>query len=50
MTRGSEAQGEIAKGSGPENNDDNREDRFVATDDGDGDGVQNDDNEARERR
>ena len=48
MTRGPEAQGEMAKGSRPENNDDDNEDRFVAPDNGDG--VQNDDNEARERR
>ena len=50
MTRGPEAQGKMAKGSRRENNDDGSEDRFVAADDGDGDGVQNDDNEAKERR
>ena len=50
MTRGPEVQGEIAKGSGPKNNDDGSGDRFVAADDGDGDGVENDGNEERERR
>ena len=50
MTRGPEAQGKMAKGSRRENNDDGSEDRFAAADDGDGDGVQSDDNEAKERR
>ena len=49
MTRGPEAQGEMAKGPRRENNDDSSEDCFVAVDDGDGDNVQNDDNEVRER-
>ena len=50
MTRGPEAQGKMAKGSRRENNDDGSEDRFAAADDGDGDGVWNDDSEAKERR
>ena len=50
MIRGPEAQGEMAKGSRRENNDDGGEDCFIVADDGDRDGVQNDDNEARERR
>ena len=50
MTRGPEAQGEMAKGPRGENNDDGSEDCFIVANDHDGDGVQDDDNEARERR
>ena len=49
MTQGSEAQGEMVKGPRRENNDGGSEDYFVVANNGDGDGVQNDDNEASER-